>query len=110
MRSLQLALVSDSMLRDDACAVRKPFTEEVRRLPCASAELGAAVRRASEFRDFCCRIFGWDEAQREAVDGVMHALLAAVAAGAAIALRGRSDLLSARSALLRLAPEESSCP
>jgi hypothetical protein len=95
------------MLRDDACAVRKRFTEEIRLLPCDSAELGAAVRRERELRDFCRRIFGWDDARREAVDDVMHVLLAAVPACAPIALRGKSDLVPVAHALHRrlLGPE-----
>jgi hypothetical protein len=95
------------MVRDDACAVRKRFTEEIRLLPRASAELGAAVQRERELRDFCRRIFGWDDARREAVDDVMHALLAAVAACAPIALRGKSDLVPVAHALHRrlLGPE-----
>jgi hypothetical protein len=95
------------MLRDDACALRKRFTKEIRPLPYGSEEPGAAVRRASELRGFCRRIFGWDDAQREAVDDVMCALLAAVVAGAAIALRGEPDLVPVAPALHRrlLGPE-----
>jgi len=87
------------MLRDDACALRKRFTEEIRPLPLITEEPGAAVRRSRELRRFCRRILGWDDAQRETVDDVIRALLAAVAAGVAIPLRGESDLVPVARAL-----------
>src|SRR3954452_799224 len=87
------------MLRDDACALRKRFTEEIRPLPPTTEEPGAAVRRSRDLRGFCRRIFGWDDAQRQVVDDVIRALLAAVAAGAAIPLRGEPDLVPVARAL-----------
>lgn len=60
-----------------------------------------------ELREFCCRLFGWDDAARGAVDDAVCTLLTAADRGAAVALRAHSDPVPIAYALHRrlLGPE-----
>jgi len=79
------------MLRNEVIAVRKRRTDTVRPLPRGGLSPGATINdRATvhherELRDYCCRIYGWDDARKDLVDEARQSLLAAVARGAAIA-------------------------
>lgn len=87
--------------------MRKRHTDTVRPLPRGGLSPGATINdRATlhherELRDYCCRIYGWDNARKDLVDEATQSLLAAVARGAAIALRGNSDLVPTAYALHR---------
>lgn len=95
------------MLRNEVIAVRKRHTHTVRPLPrgglCPGATINdrATVHHERELRDYCCRIYGWDDAWKDLVDEATQSLLAAVARGAAIALRGEADLVPTAYALHR---------
>jgi hypothetical protein len=95
------------MLRNEIVALRKRHTAAIRPLQLrrfavsAAPTEGVTIHDERELRDFCCRIFGWDDARKELVNDVTQRLFAAVGCGAAIALRGESDLVPVAHALHR---------
>ncbi len=101
------------MLRDDVVAIRTQFTDAFRPLtisghwPDAPRIELAATCRERGLREFLCRLFGWDDAAKGAVDDAVRTLFAAADRGAAVALRGHSDLIPIAYALHRrlLGPE-----
>jgi hypothetical protein len=101
------------MIHNEVIAVQQRHADVIYPLQRDGLEPGAlfteavTVRYERELRNFCCRIFGWDDARKHLVDDVTQKLLAAVGQGAAIALRGESDLVPVAHALHRrlLGPE-----